>query len=29
MTIPTDFTGIIVALIKNSRLVRRAKPGRG
>jgi hypothetical protein len=28
MTIPTSIAGIIAALVKNSRLVRRGKPGR-
>lgn len=27
MAIPTTITGILVAMIKNSRLVRRSKPG--
>jgi hypothetical protein len=27
MTIPTTITGIVATMIKNSRLVRRGKPG--
>jgi hypothetical protein len=29
MSIPTSIAGVIVAIVKNSRLVRSVKPGRG